>query len=178
MWLINFNLNVLLLSLWLNHPYLPCPQLGTSTSRVEVQELNEQGLLRKNFNRPTLWDTVYVPHGGYTVVRMHTNVPGKKKLRLCFFTNLFILPWLLGAETSFCVSICFIKKLWKALNRQVPWTALKEFWKKKSHFVFELRTDMKIFFPKSPRPNFWKRRNPPVGLKHEFCATWLAKSLT
>ena len=41
-----------------------------------MKELDNKGLLKRNFDRPPLKDTVTVPAGGYTVIRFHANNPG------------------------------------------------------------------------------------------------------
>lgn len=41
-----------------------------------IKEMDKQGLLKRNFDRPPLKDTVTVPVGGYTIIRFLTNNPG------------------------------------------------------------------------------------------------------
>ena len=38
--------------------------------------MDGKGLLKRNFNRPPLKDTVTVPVGGYTIIRFYANNPG------------------------------------------------------------------------------------------------------
>lgn len=53
-------------------------RLGNSTTTRIVENLDEAGLLDRNLeDRPPLKDTVTVPDGGYTILRMVADNPGK-----------------------------------------------------------------------------------------------------
>jgi L-ascorbate oxidase len=39
-------------------------------------EMDKNGLLKRNFDRPPIKDTVTVPNGGYTIVRFYADNPG------------------------------------------------------------------------------------------------------
>ena len=42
----------------------------------DVQKLDSNGQLGRNFNRPLIKDTVTMPRGGYTIIRFITDNPG------------------------------------------------------------------------------------------------------
>lgn len=51
-------------------------RLGTSTTVEKVRQLDEEGRLARNLVDPPSKDTVTVPDGGYTVLRVHADNPG------------------------------------------------------------------------------------------------------
>ncbi|XP_026280853.2 uncharacterized protein LOC113208177 isoform X2 [Frankliniella occidentalis] len=68
-----------------NHPFhlhghafrvVALERLGNSTTVSEVQRLDAEGLIAKNLVDPPTKDTVTVPDGGYTVLRVHADNPG------------------------------------------------------------------------------------------------------
>ncbi|XP_063243590.1 uncharacterized protein LOC134542927 [Bacillus rossius redtenbacheri] len=68
-----------------NHPFhlhghafrvVAMERLGNTTTVDEVKALDAAGLLRRNLHRAPYKDTVTVPDGGYTVVRLHASNPG------------------------------------------------------------------------------------------------------
>ncbi|KAF2361462.1 Multicopper oxidase type 1 [Trinorchestia longiramus] len=73
------------LTYYANHPFhlhghefavVGMGKLGSNTTRQEVQNLEKNGLLMRNFNQSTIMDTVTVPDGGYTVIRFWASNPG------------------------------------------------------------------------------------------------------
>ena len=44
-------------------------KLGDVLSRESIKQLDNSGLLARNFDRPPLKDTIDVPSGGYTILR-------------------------------------------------------------------------------------------------------------
>lgn len=56
-------------------------KLGTWTTKQTVIDLDNQGLIKRNFDHPPIKDTIIVPDGGYVVVRFIANNPGKKRIR-------------------------------------------------------------------------------------------------
>ncbi|KAK3922857.1 Laccase [Frankliniella fusca] len=68
-----------------NHPFhlhghafrvVAMERLGQSTTVGEVQRLDADGLIARNLVDPPTKDTVTVPDGGYTVLRVHADNPG------------------------------------------------------------------------------------------------------
>lgn len=59
-----------------------------------IEELDQNGSLKRNLNNPSYKDTVQVPYEGYTIIRFMANNPGS---------------WLLNSEIdqSFGMSIVF-----------------------------------------------------------------------
>ncbi|XP_069129876.1 uncharacterized protein [Argopecten irradians] len=51
-------------------------RLNDSTTLEEVQRLDNEGRLIRNFTSPVDKDTVTVPDGGYVILRIHANNPG------------------------------------------------------------------------------------------------------
>ena len=50
--------------------------LGNSIRKQEVIDMNESGKIKRNLVNPPLKDTVSVPDGGFTLLRLQTNNPG------------------------------------------------------------------------------------------------------
>ncbi|KAK7068432.1 Multicopper oxidase [Halocaridina rubra] len=70
---------------WANHPFhihghtfsvIGMGRLGENTTLEKIQELDEAGLLERNFDHPPIKDTVTVPDGGYTIIRFIAKNPG------------------------------------------------------------------------------------------------------
>ena len=51
-------------------------QLNESTSLEEVMTLDAKGKLQRQLTDPVAKDTVTVPDGGYTILRLHATNPG------------------------------------------------------------------------------------------------------
>lgn len=51
-------------------------QIGKSTTMQEVKDLDAAGNITRNLNMSALKDTITVPDGGYSIVRIHANNPG------------------------------------------------------------------------------------------------------
>lgn len=52
------------------------PKIGSSLSRADLENLENNGHLRRNFIQPPVRDTVNVPDGGYAILRFKANNPG------------------------------------------------------------------------------------------------------
>lgn len=52
--------------------------LGTAVDEDTIAELDDNGLLKRNFDNPPLKDTVTVPSAGYTIVRFIASNPGMR----------------------------------------------------------------------------------------------------
>ncbi|XP_064103002.1 uncharacterized protein LOC135213077 isoform X1 [Macrobrachium nipponense] len=70
---------------WANHPFhlhghtfkvVGMGRLGENTTLQAIKDLDEEGLLERNFDHPPTKDTVTVPDGGYTIVRFIAKNPG------------------------------------------------------------------------------------------------------
>lgn len=68
-----------------NHPFhlhghafrvVALERLGSSINVSEVQRLDAEGRIPRNLHDPPTKDTVTVPDGGYTVLRVHADNPG------------------------------------------------------------------------------------------------------
>lgn len=51
-------------------------QIGKSTTMQEVKDLDAAGNITRNLNMSALKDTITVPDGGYSIVRIHATNPG------------------------------------------------------------------------------------------------------
>ncbi|XP_025085370.1 laccase-2-like [Pomacea canaliculata] len=51
-------------------------KIGSSLSRADLENLENNGHLRRNFIQPPVRDTVNVPDGGYAILRFKANNPG------------------------------------------------------------------------------------------------------
>jgi L-ascorbate oxidase len=51
-------------------------KLNHSVSLETIKEMDRMGLLKRNFDRPPIKDTVTVPAGGYTIIRFVADNPG------------------------------------------------------------------------------------------------------
>lgn len=60
-------------------------QIGKSTTMQEVKDLDAAGNITRNLNMSALKDTITVPDGGYSIVRIHANNPGTLEFRV--YTN-------------------------------------------------------------------------------------------
>lgn len=54
-------------------------RLGQSVDVDTVKALDKANMLKRNLTRPPIKDTVTVPDGGYTILRVHASNPGKIK---------------------------------------------------------------------------------------------------
>lgn len=52
-------------------------RLGQSVNLDTVKDLDKANMLKRNLTRPPIKDTVTVPDGGYTILRVHASNPGK-----------------------------------------------------------------------------------------------------
>lgn len=52
-------------------------QLGESVSVSDVENLEKEGKLKRNLINPPWKDTVHVPDGGYVIIRLMADNPGK-----------------------------------------------------------------------------------------------------
>lgn len=57
-------------------------QIGKSTTMQEVKDLDAAGNITRNLNMSALKDTITVPDGGYSIVRIHANNPGTLEFRV------------------------------------------------------------------------------------------------
>lgn len=55
-------------------------RLGQSIDVDTVKALDKTNMLIRNLTRPPIKDTVTVPDGGYTILRVHASNPGNNKL--------------------------------------------------------------------------------------------------
>lgn len=55
---------------------LDIKKLNYSISVDDVKKMDEDGKIKRNFNRPPVKDTITVPVGGYTVIRFLADNPG------------------------------------------------------------------------------------------------------
>ena len=51
-------------------------KLGSSVLIQDIKKMDALGKLQRNFVNPIIKDTVKVPMGGYTIIRLFTNNPG------------------------------------------------------------------------------------------------------
>jgi len=51
-------------------------RLNRTTTVEEVQARDKMGLIRRKLTRAPLKDTITVPDGGFTIVRVHASNPG------------------------------------------------------------------------------------------------------
>lgn len=51
-------------------------RLGQSVDLDTVKALDKANMLKRNLTRPPIKDTVTVPDGGYTILRVHASNPG------------------------------------------------------------------------------------------------------
>ncbi|XP_054269197.1 uncharacterized protein LOC128990701 [Macrosteles quadrilineatus] len=60
------------------HPFrvIGMDRLGETVDVEKVKELDQANMLVRNFTRPPIKDTVTVPDGGYTILRVHASNPG------------------------------------------------------------------------------------------------------
>jgi FtsP/CotA-like multicopper oxidase with cupredoxin domain len=63
--------------------------LNSTTTVEEVQAKDERGLIHRKLERAPVKDTITVPDGGFTIVRVHASNPG---LYYCLFYYLSKLP--------------------------------------------------------------------------------------
>lgn len=61
-------------------------RLGTNVTLEEIKELDRQGKLRRKLTDSVRKDTVTVPDGGYTIIRLYADNPGRE-----FFIPLLFL---------------------------------------------------------------------------------------
>lgn len=54
-------------------------RLGQSVDLDTVKALDRANMLKRNLTRPPIKDTVTVPDGGYTILRVHASNPGNIK---------------------------------------------------------------------------------------------------
>ena len=68
-----------------NHPFhlhghafrvVAMERLGSTTSVEEIQKLDKAGLIHRKLHGAPIKDTVTVPDGGFTIVRVHASNPG------------------------------------------------------------------------------------------------------
>lgn len=68
-----------------NHPFhlhgysfrvIGMDRLGKNVTEEEVRQLDEDGLLKRNFKDAPIKDTITVPDGGYTILRWQASNPG------------------------------------------------------------------------------------------------------
>jgi len=57
--------------------------LNSTTTVEEVQARDKMGLIHRKLKRAPVKDTITVPDGGFTIVRVHANNPGLY-IRLCY----------------------------------------------------------------------------------------------
>lgn len=57
-------------------------QIGKSTTMQEVKDLDAAGNITRNLNMSALKDTLTVPDGGYSIVRIHATNPGTLEFRV------------------------------------------------------------------------------------------------
>lgn len=57
-------------------------QIGKSTTMQEVKDLDAAGNITRNLNMSALKDTITVPDGGYSIVRIHATNPGTLEFRV------------------------------------------------------------------------------------------------
>jgi FtsP/CotA-like multicopper oxidase with cupredoxin domain len=50
--------------------------LNSTTTVEEVQARDKMGLIRRKLKKAPVKDTITVPDGGFTIVRVHANNPG------------------------------------------------------------------------------------------------------
>jgi L-ascorbate oxidase len=50
--------------------------VNRSISLETIKEMDQMGLLKRNFDRPPIKDTVTIPAGGYTIIRFIADNPG------------------------------------------------------------------------------------------------------
>jgi FtsP/CotA-like multicopper oxidase with cupredoxin domain len=53
-------------------------RIGTNVSLEQIKELDNAGKLRRKFTDSVRKDTVTVPDGGYTIIRLYADNPGRK----------------------------------------------------------------------------------------------------
>jgi L-ascorbate oxidase len=51
-------------------------KLGQAVNMKDIKEMDRQGKLKRNLDRPPIKDTVTVPSGGYTIFRFYAENPG------------------------------------------------------------------------------------------------------
>lgn len=57
-------------------------QIGKATTMQEVKDLDAAGNITRNLNMSALKDTITVPDGGYSIVRIHATNPGTLEFRV------------------------------------------------------------------------------------------------
>ena len=72
-----------------NHPFhlhgyafrvIGMDRLAETIEVESVKQLDAEGKLHRNLINPPIKDTITVPDGGYTILRVHATNPGKNKL--------------------------------------------------------------------------------------------------
>ena len=53
-------------------------QINAAVTRREIELLDLQGKLKRNLRNPVMKDTILVPDGGYTIIRLKADNPGIK----------------------------------------------------------------------------------------------------
>ncbi|CAL4133407.1 unnamed protein product, partial [Meganyctiphanes norvegica] len=61
---------------WVLEQYRPEVIDGASITRAKAMEMDQKGLIKRNLVNPVLKDSVTIPDGGYTIVRLKTINPG------------------------------------------------------------------------------------------------------
>lgn len=59
-------------------------RIGTNVTLEQIKELDNAGKLRRKFTDSVRKDTVTVPDGGYTIIRLYADNPGRKFQILSF----------------------------------------------------------------------------------------------
>ena len=91
-------------------------RLKTSVTTNEIVEMDNKGLLRRNFHRPIIKDTVTVPVGGYTILRFRADNPGTWMVHCHIEFHAEIgMAFLLKMYDYIIISILYIYKITKFL---------------------------------------------------------------
>jgi L-ascorbate oxidase len=53
-----------------------CLKINNTVKMSDIKALDNRGLLKRNFDRPPIKDTINVPTGGYSVIRFIADNPG------------------------------------------------------------------------------------------------------
>lgn len=89
-------------------------RLGNKTTAEEVKRLDSQNKIVRKLQNAVIKDTVTVPSGGFTIVRLYTNNPGKcwaLYSTQCTLPSLFVYCYFKGQKFRILTEGVFVDRI-------------------------------------------------------------------